>query len=288
MPRTLKDIFFFGNLIKRLDNKIEEVGFQRAMVKVITYTSTRIKTHNKTVDVINILRTKPAILVANHPAESDVIALIASLCHRQDLHLVINSSFLHICPNLSKHLIPVYVHHRNTGNLRLRLLNLFHQTQEFPKNKAHQKNISSIAKASQKINQGSLVIIFPAGGGYNRLWFNGIGHLITNLKNSKDVYLIMAYIQGTSVFDYLRLLPGLGKIFPPITIHFAAPKIINNLINQKPKAIVRVLNQQFEGWRDSIDQRLIAHSRLPQVKFTLPKNAYLFARSIIFWLITKH
>lgn len=288
MSKTFRDIFFFGNLVKRLDAKIGKVGFQKAMAKVMADTHTQIKTHHKTADVIDILTTKPVIIVSNHPAESDVIALIASLNHRKDLYLVINSSFLDICPNLSKHLIPVYVHHRNTNNLRLKLFNYLHETNEYPKTMAHQNNIASIARATEKINQGGLVTIFPAGGGYKRRWFDGIGYLINHLHTNRDVYLIMAYIKDTSVWDYFRLLPGIGKIFPPINIHFAAPKVINNFISQKPKTIVHTLNEEFNNWRDSIDQRLSIQTRFPQVKFTLPKNAYLFARSIIFWLITKH
>ena len=49
------------------------------------------------------------IVVAAHPPESGILALLSAVKDRKDVFLIVTSSFYKFIPKLDKYLIPVYI-----------------------------------------------------------------------------------------------------------------------------------------------------------------------------------
>lgn len=257
---TVFKVPFVGHLLREFDKEIEEHGLHDAMRRAVSKSKTnlRVQTHHS--DTIAILQHKAVVVVANHPYDSDVVALFASLPARQDSYLIINVQFVGICPSLDPHLIPVYIkHHRDKRNrlkLQGKFLSSLHPTPTYSPAEEHKRNRESIALASRKLINGNLVVIFPGRRSNTGRWFSGVGHMISQVPVLRDVYVIVSHIQGTGNRDYLRLIPGLRRILPPITVHLSAPLCMGNIINgnRDGKYITSVLEERYNRWVDSLPQ----------------------------------
>jgi 1-acyl-sn-glycerol-3-phosphate acyltransferase len=244
------------NTIKKLNQDIQEDGLQPAMYNLARNFGTDVNVHNKDIHLDTILKNNPVIVAANHPAEADVIALLASLTHRKDIYLVINSCFLHISPSLDKHLIPVYITHhlirKNNPNIRFRLFKLIHKFPSYSEEEEHNKNINSIELASKKLKKGALIVVFPGGGGEEGKWFSGIGHILKEARGTKDLCFVKAFIRGTSDKDYLRLLPIISRFLPPFKVVFSGAKILEDVDLREAKAITLELENEYNSWVKTI------------------------------------
>ena len=110
---TLSDLPLIGNFIRTIDQDIKEYSFIQAMRNVVKRSHTRLEIRGLRSGARDILQTKSAVVVANHPNEAEVIALIASLPERNDVYLIVNARMLGIVKDLDRHLIPVYIEHHN-------------------------------------------------------------------------------------------------------------------------------------------------------------------------------
>ena len=238
-----------------LDKMIAEKGLSTAMKKILNRCNTQVVVKSNK-EINKILKNFSGILVANHPAEADVLAILSAIKNRKDVFLIINSSFKKLLPTLDQHLIPVYIYNRACehfdGKIKLKILSLFNKIEVYSKEEEHQKNLESMALAVEKINNGGLVIIFPDGGDKKHNWFNGVGHLIHGVKNKEKSFVIRAYIQGTSNWDYLRLLPFIGKFMPKFKISFATPLRMDKVEKDDPKVTTGQLENKYWNWISSI------------------------------------
>lgn len=280
--KKINNHLLLKGIFSRLNRYAAKHGFQATMAKVVKDTGTRHQVIYGSPDTAKVLKKCPCIIVANHPNESDIIAMIASLQPRKNTYLVVSSNFTGMLESLDRFLIPVYVNHRSLldANLRFKLFQKVHLTKTYDQNIAHQKNIKSIKRASRLVSHGSSVVLFPAGGGgpFHHGWFNGIGYLIKNLKTQNQVYLINAHIQGTSPWDYLRIIPGLSSVLPKYQVSFASPRPLFPLTISDPKEITKTLESEYNTWS----------SGLPQSSFAkYPKTFYYLFRSLTFWFFTK-
>ena len=178
------------NLINYLNKCIYDYGVVLAMKKFIDRCNTKIVIKsNKKID--KVLEKFSGVIVANHPAEADVLAILSAIKNRKDVFLIINSQFKKLIPELDKYLIPVYISNKLTENLvgriKLWFLSKIKKLDRYSREEEHKKNIESIKMAIEKINKGGLVIIFPSGGNEKHGWFNGIGHLIHGIKNKEKL-----------------------------------------------------------------------------------------------------
>jgi len=234
-------------------------------------------TRNKKID--GILKNSSGIIVANHPAEADVLAILAAIKDRKDIFLIINSSLTKIIPELDKNLIPVYVNSKSSssfdGRFKTWFLGLFHKFDKYSRDEEKTKNIESINLAIEKINNGGIVIIFPDGGNGKVDWFNGIGYLIHGVRDKKNKFIIRARIQGTSNWDYLRLLPLIGKLLPKFRVSFSEPLKMNLVKKEDPKVTTNGLEKRYWKWLGSI-----------HLWTRLSKN-YAWLRMLFVFLITK-
>lgn len=265
-------------LISALDKSISETGMVLTMKNIVKKCNTEVVIKsNKEIDMV--LEKFSGVVVANHPAEADVLAILSAVKNRKDVFLIINSQLREIIPKLDNYLIPVYINNYVTenfeGKIKTKLLGFFKKIPKYSKEEEHQKNIESIKMAIEKIDQGGLVIIFPNGGGQKHDWFNGVGHLIHGIKDKKKSFVIRANIKGTSNFDYLRLLPIIGRFLPKFRISFAKPLRVNTIIRENPKATTLYLENKYWKWMGSVQL------------WTKLSKSYLWLRILFIFLINK-
>ncbi len=276
-----------GNVIRNIDSDIGKIGIQKTMAKIIKNNGTKLLIINKNKELKNILKTRPVVVVANHPYEAEVLVLLASLENRKDINLIISSSFSNVTPNIDKHLIPVHIYNRQVckkgPNIKFRLIRKIHKTKALTCEDEHKKNIDSINLASKKINKGELVVLFPSGGGVDGKWFNGIGHLINGVKNKNNAYIVKAHIQGTSNKDYLRIIPGIAKLLPKFRVNFDEAIPMKIFKDFEPKAITLSLETGYNNWIKTIEHE----KRFKFQPWIRPiKGAYLL-RTLLFWFIAR-
>ncbi|MFA4827321.1 MAG: 1-acyl-sn-glycerol-3-phosphate acyltransferase [Candidatus Shapirobacteria bacterium] len=281
--RYLSDFFYFGGLIKKFDKKVGDLGVQGTMEGLVKETKTKWQVEDKEGWTKEVLQKKPVIVVANHPSESDIIFILAALAARKDIYLIIDSTFMGISKNIDKHLIPVYIQHRESrgkGNFRWNLIKKFHWSQNYGRDAAHQKNIKSIGRATRRVENGAVVVIFPAGGSTDGRWFSGIGHLVRSLKNKNEVSIVKAKIEGSSKWDYFRLIPGLGRLMPKIKVTFSTPRRVTDIANEDARAITKRLETEYLEWsgvQEKPEKRQFVHSQ----------PIYAFLRTAFLWFIGR-
>jgi 1-acyl-sn-glycerol-3-phosphate acyltransferase len=237
---------FIGNV----ERNINKFGFQEGMRKVIEKSGSKLAVRGLTLEVERILKEKAVVVVSNHPNEAETLALIAALPKREDARLIVNFRFAHFCPSLEKYFIPVYVDHHIGGkhkrNIFGRLMKKANPVASLSPDEEHRRNIKSIRKASQVVINGGLIIIFPERRSKDGLWFSGVGHLLKGAKAKRKIYIVNAFNEGTSDWDYFRIIPGMGRFLPSVTLTFGKPKIVNHLLTKDPKEITKILEKQYE------------------------------------------
>lgn len=254
MITSFKELNPLRPIIHQFGLEIDNHGVSTAMESLTSKIGTKVLVNEVGQNLREVLDKKPVLVVANHPAEADVIALLASLSNRKDLFLIINSCFLNICPNLDKHLIPVYISHhlirKGRPNFRFRLFRVLHKFSMYNESKEHELNIKSINKAGKKLKNGGMVVMFPGGGGEGGRWFSGIGHLLNQAKENLDIHIVRAYIEGTSDKDYLRLIPGLARLMHPFKVSLSCEKY--RYADENAKDISQRLESDYKMWVKSI------------------------------------
>jgi hypothetical protein len=187
---------------------------------------------------------------------------------------------LSILPAFNKYIIPVYITHRIDNESRrdwkFKLFQKLHFVPEYSKDISHQKNIKSITLATQKIDEGSLLALFPAGGSKNgRDFLPGVGHIVKNLKYPETTKIVMAYVSGTSVLDFFRIIPYVGNFLPKFKVEFS--EVLNATDFSGDNA--RQISQHLQG---VYDQWSLSYEPLPKLKY-----AALYLRSLLFFLLFK-
>jgi 1-acyl-sn-glycerol-3-phosphate acyltransferase len=279
MPRSLYKTFGVRKILRPINRNLKNNGLSQTLRNIVEKVSCNF-TINLSKDTDKVLRNDRVLLICNHPAQADVLVLLAAVPKRPKIFLVIMHGVLSILPAINKHLIPVYISHRinndSQPDWKVRLLNKIHFSQEYSKDIAHQKNIKSITLATKKIDEGSLLALFPAGGSKNgRDFLPGVGHIIKNLKYPDKTKIVMAHISGTSTFDFFRILPFIGKLFPKFKIEFSDALNATNFSGDNARQISQHLQNVYDQWS------------LPF--YPIPKFQYaaLYLRSLLFFLLFK-
>ncbi|MDP3987717.1 MAG: 1-acyl-sn-glycerol-3-phosphate acyltransferase [Candidatus Levybacteria bacterium] len=245
---------------RRIDYDVGEIGFQQTVDKIANLVGeNKLVIKGKDEETKDVLRRKPAIVIANHPSFAEIIAVIASLEPRDDIHLVGISNFLGIGANFSERVIPIYMTKQMAAKKHkfpVRLGNALHFGPRMPYDKAHKKNIGSIESAIEKVNNEGLVVIFPEGvqSGKDKKWLDGVGHLIAGVESRSSVHLIFVYSKGTSNWDYMRVVPGVKKLLPKIEVTFSKPRTIADFLGgiTDPKLITKKMEHEYNNYVDSI------------------------------------
>jgi hypothetical protein len=258
MKLRRKYIPFIPQNFNAVNSDIAKSGLQNAMANILKKTHTNLIVKGVDKKMLQVLQEESVILVANHPHEIEPVVLLASLPkNRNSVSIVTNVKFVNFLSNLNKYIIPVYIQHHFGKAIRLSTrAKLFGKLdlsdEKIDYKTAHQRNVDSIKIASQKIDMGNLVIIFP--GEEQTHWFFGVGYLLKGTKTKKGVYFVKAYIRGTKKFDLLRILPFVRNYFPHITVTFTKAKKVNSLRKYDGKKITSILENDYRKWRKSLLQ----------------------------------
>ena len=204
-------------------------------------------------ETFKILKTKPCIVIVNHPHYIEFLVAVNNLPQRKDMFLVITDSCLGLIPSLDKNLIPVHIQHHGPENIVPKKIDFGHIFFFTPAKKTPQEitdyNRKNIDIGVKKVNDGGVLLICPQGlkakGGS---WFNGIGFIVSKMKKEKEIYIINTHIEGTSPWDIFRVIPFASKFLPKIKIAFDKPLLVKEIINKKPKEIKKYLEKKYNKW----------------------------------------
>jgi hypothetical protein len=252
----LKKIPIISGFLRRIEADVAIHGWQGAARKLVEYSHTKLEIAGQSPKLIKILTENAGLIIANHPYEAETIALIAALPKRPDAYLVVNKIYQGLMPLVDKHMIPVHIrHHYHKKNKQYslnRFIEILHKTPMLTEEEEHHHNRKSIAEAANKIKKGGLVIIYPGKRHDNGKWYDGVGHLVNQIGYSKNTSIIFVHAQGTSNWDYLRMLPFTGKLLPKVTLNFSTAYAINKFNSQKPKKIRENLEIAYNNWANTL------------------------------------
>ena len=250
----LGQIPVFGKLFRDFDKNAGQNGIHKAVADVIKKSGTKLIVHGLVKDTIEILKTKPVILVGNHPYDFELILLIAALPKRDDIFTIVASDLMGAGPNTTSYFIPMFIHKyfdKGSHEFSVKIAKLLRLGPSFSPSIEHRKNVENINYAALKVNNGGLVIISPEGIlKKGSPWLSGVGYLLRGVYKKSNAYYARAYIQGTSPFDVFRLIPIVNRFFPPINVYFDRPKEVSFVINAKedPKEITKNLQEEYNIW----------------------------------------
>lgn len=250
----LGQIPIFGKIFRDFDKSAGENGIHKAVTNVIRRTETKLVVHGLGKDTIEILKNKPVILAANHPYDFEVLVLIAALPKRDDIFSIAASDLMGVGPNSNHYIIPMFIHKyfdEGSHKLSVKIAKLLRLGPRLSSSRAHRRNVENMAYAASKVENGGLVIIFPEGIlKRGSPWLSGVGYLLRDIYKKRNAFYARAYIQGTSSFDILRLIPILRRFFPPINVYFDRPREVSFVIKAKddPKEITKNLQKEYNKW----------------------------------------
>lgn len=186
-----------------------------------------------------VLRTKPVIIVANHPNMIEPLFVAYVLPGRPDVYAIASEGIGEIFGGETQsHLLPV----KRRGKDKDRL------------------NAESVNKGVDALKNGHAVIIFPDGGDKSQRWRQGVARF----ADVKDAYLVMMDILGTEHDDIKRLVGGLFRRRGTLTrsLRISAPIEIRDLqipsgtlsLNERERYedVASYLQQYYLAWQRGI------------------------------------
>lgn len=254
MGASLYNVPIVAALLRRTDLRASDAGII-AMMKIITSRSkSKFKVKNLNQELASIFTTDKVLVISNHPATTDVPLLLAALKERIDVYLIASHQFLNILPSIDGNIIPVYINHRmfEMHGWKVKLFNKIHEAERLSQEEAHRKNIKSIEIATKKINNGGEVVIFPAAKENDYQFMSGVGYLIKGIEEPTEVKVVMAYIEGTSNWDWLRLIPYLGTILPKLQVTFSKPYEAIDFCGDCAKTTTKKLEKEYYRWTKTL------------------------------------
>jgi hypothetical protein len=286
MPGSLYYSFLGRRILRPINQKIVSSGYNAAFRLVLKKTNSQLITKGLNPSLKKTLQSNRVLLISNHPGQAEVLAILAALPQRSDYYLIASHSFFSILPAFDRHLIPVYVSHSFLGehvSWKLKFFNKFHHHPNLDQVMAHQRNIDSIALASQKLSKGALVQIFPVINDTTYEFSPGVGFLLKNSQSILKTKVIMIHVAGSSDFDYLRLFPFLGKLLPPFKITFSPVYPASGFVAVTGRKTAKNLEITYRAWVDSI-----SHQFTPApITFRAVNRSYLIFRSLLLWLFAS-
>jgi len=244
------------NIINALDAKTQTHGVNEAAQFALRWSHTQVNTNGMNKRIKDILLDKPVVVISNHRYFFDIFYLLSVFPKRKTTHIVISTIFTGFGKYLDKYLLPVSIRHHVLGpskfitRLLIRFLYRFGRRIRHSEMYAREFNKKTIQKASLLLSHNSLVLYFPQLKKGEK-WFTGIGHLICKSinfiqKERNGLYVIFAHIDGFSRWDFLRLIPWIGRYLLPIHITFLGSlSVPKNWEKQSPIYITRKLEAMY-------------------------------------------
>lgn len=247
-----------GKHIRKFDETVGQDGLQKAMKDLMNLAEAKLEVRGKDQKTTEILRNKPVLLIANHPFDAEFMPLFASLPSREDMYVVGTLTFMGVGPNFREHLIPVYTGHlaeTEHNKLSVRFGRKLPHNPKLGYKEAKKMNTQAIDTAIERINEGGMVTIFPEGlRGKGGKWFSGVGKILKGLEDNSDAYLVNTHIQGTSNLDFMRIVPGVRRLLPPLVVNYSKPRQIDDVVAQDISAhkLTRDLQSEYNTWSKNL------------------------------------
>jgi len=111
MPRSLYSTFGFRSILRPINHNLKVHGLSRTFKNIVEKVS-RNFTVNIPKSTKKSLKNDPVLLICNHPAQADVLLLLAAIPPRSKTYLVVMNGLWSILPAINKYFIPVYINHR--------------------------------------------------------------------------------------------------------------------------------------------------------------------------------
>jgi hypothetical protein len=99
--------------------------------------------------------------------------------------------------------------------------------------------------------------------------------MIKNLKYPEKTKMVMAHVRGTSGWDFLRILPLVGRILPKFIIDFSEPILASNFAGDNARFVAQNLQNTYYRWA-------LVFEPLPKIQ-----TVALYLRSILLFVIFK-
>ncbi|MFA6603102.1 MAG: hypothetical protein WCT01_04860 [Candidatus Shapirobacteria bacterium] len=261
----LTDVKLIGGWVSKFDVRVGQAGMKEAVAEVVAQTRSKLEVAYLG-DSEKVLKDQAVIIVANHPHESDVLAILGALPTRTDFRMIANSVLKGIGENLDKILIPVFVHNRmensKGGSVKMKVFGKIHTSTKLNSEEEKIKNRASITEASNKLDEKGALLIFPMAGSGDGSWFSGVGHMWKQTKKPEKIRVVMAKIEGTSEWDYLRLIPGFSFFFPIFRVTFSPSYGWDKVKDEDSKILTKNMENVYDQWCGNLEnQRSITETK---------------------------
>ncbi|MBN1858049.1 hypothetical protein JW848_02450 [Candidatus Bipolaricaulota bacterium] len=154
-----------------------------------------------------LLESGPLVIYGNHPSLATPFILAAVLEHPR-LGYISSAYVSKLLPAMVPHLFAVeLIRHQQvrnrpgSGAAHLVAHSLLADIYERPSREiARAANRQVITNAAKHVTQGGALVIYPAGGGKDRLWYPGIGRLCSELLQQAEhtLYLVPVRVDNNS------------------------------------------------------------------------------------------
>jgi len=251
----LSQMVVTGRIIGGFDKEVGKIGMIATVKKILVRKKIKLELSYDRKITGQVLEKGPVIVTVNHPHQSDVMIIMAALPDREDFFMIAQSTLLGLGKNIDKHIIPVFINEKQIAmeiwkRWKVEIFTRLHSHKRTTREIEKEKNKKSVALASAKLDKKHMIIIFPTGGSGNMRWQAGIGHMIKGAKNPK-LKIVMADIDGSSSWDYFRLIPGVSWLFPKIKVRFSAPIETGKLKKFEAKEIALKLETKCRKWLEN-------------------------------------
>lgn len=155
----------------------------------------------------DLLESGPLVIYGNHPSLATPFILAAVLEHPR-LGYISSAYVTRLLPAMVPHLFAVeLIRHQQvrnrpgSGAAHLVAHALLADIYERPSREvARAANREVIGNAARHVSQGGALVIYPAGGGKDRLWYPGIGRLCSDLLQQAEhtLYLVPVRVDDNS------------------------------------------------------------------------------------------
>lgn len=195
----------------------------------------------------------PQLIVSNHPTSIDGLIVLAQLA-RPDTYMLAMDANRVFGPVFTQQMLPVYMSHQPKHHwidwLRVPIVTFMEG--RLSRQEAMARNRQAITQATQLLQQGHCVIIFPGGSNVSESqpWKKGLGYLLAQVQDSRTK-ITLHHIHGHHWSDSLRpvLPPIILKFLPLHTLKIQTQTLAFDEINHHndPRVIAREVESIYRS-----------------------------------------
>lgn len=235
-------------MLGRYDKSVGEIGLSAATRKLLGKFGEEI-TPNFEEGAKKCLQQDPVLVIGTHPGRLHASAIVAAMPGRDDSKLIGNSTLENIGPHFAEHLFSMELIAKKQNKLKraIRKTIGFPQT-DIPKEVAKQKNTENLRSATNFINDGGRVLIFPdnVNARGQAGWLQGVGRIMQQLKPDARV----VFASANPNIKPAHLLRGKKPVQTEVS--FSSPMTVRELLGavslDDPTAVAAEAERKYANW----------------------------------------